>query len=74
MHRLGTFAETAVIDYRLSFADEGNKLPVSISVAAKKEVFRFPFSVFSKQTEVADLYYFRFCCEIPETWILAACK
>jgi hypothetical protein len=41
MHRLGTFAETAVIDYRLSFADQGNKLPVSISVAAKKEVFRF---------------------------------
>jgi hypothetical protein len=28
---MGTFAETAIIDYRLFFADQENKLPFSIT-------------------------------------------
>jgi hypothetical protein len=40
---MDTFAETANVDYRLSFADQGNKLP---------------FSVCSKQTEVAVFLFF----------------
>jgi hypothetical protein len=37
--QMGTFTETAIVDYRLSFADQG------------KSYFRFPVSVCSKQTE-----------------------
>jgi hypothetical protein len=37
---MGTFAETTVVDYRLLFADQENKLP-------------FFVSVYSRQTEVA---------------------
>jgi hypothetical protein len=41
---MGTFAETAIVDYRLSFADQGKQ--TSVSVCSKQtEVcrFRFPF-------------------------------
>jgi hypothetical protein len=41
---MGTFAETANVDYRSSFADQGNKHP-------------FSFSVCSKQTEVCRFYF-----------------
>jgi hypothetical protein len=44
---MGTFAETAIVDYRLSFAHWENKLLFSISVCSKQtEVsrFRFPFA------------------------------
>ncbi len=44
---MGTFAETAIIDYNLLCADQGNKLPFSLSVFRKQtEVcrFRFPFA------------------------------
>jgi hypothetical protein len=44
---MGMFAETAIIDYNLLFADQGNKLPLSVSVFRKQtEVchFRFPFA------------------------------
>ncbi len=54
--------ETAIVDYRLSFADPGNKLPFSFSANKRKFadfVFRlqekkrkFPFSI----------------CGIPERW------
>jgi hypothetical protein len=29
---MGTFAEKAIVDYRLSFADQGKKLPFSVPV------------------------------------------
>ncbi len=41
------FAETAIVDYRLSFADQGKQTSVSISVCSKRrEVchFHFPFA------------------------------
>jgi hypothetical protein len=33
---MGTFAETAIVDYRLSYADHENKLPFFVSVRSKK--------------------------------------
>jgi hypothetical protein len=46
------FAETAIVDYRLSFADHGKQ----ISFSANKLKFAAPFYVFSKQTEVTIFY------------------
>jgi hypothetical protein len=41
---MGTLAETASVDYRLSFADQENKLPLSVSVCSEQtEVCRFHF-------------------------------
>jgi hypothetical protein len=42
---MGTFAETAIVDYRLSFADQKtNKLPFTVSICSKQtEVCRFHF-------------------------------
>jgi hypothetical protein len=37
-------AEIAIVGFRLSFADQGNKVPFSVSVCSKQtEVFRFRF-------------------------------
>jgi hypothetical protein len=44
---MGTFAETTNVDYRLSFADQGNKLPFSISFAENK--WKFAVSIFRLQ-------------------------
>ncbi len=55
---MGTYAETAIIDYHLSFANQENKLPFLFS--ANKWKFAFAFSVCSKQTEVDNFYWFRF--------------
>jgi hypothetical protein len=44
---MGMFAETAVVDYRLSFADQGKKFPFSASVCrihTEVSRFRFPFA------------------------------
>jgi hypothetical protein len=46
----GTFSEIAIVNYRLPFADQGNKLPFSVCLP-------FLFSVCSKQTEVAVFHY-----------------
>jgi hypothetical protein len=40
---MGTFAETAIVDYRLSFADQGNKLLLSILVSNRN--FHHPSTV-----------------------------
>jgi hypothetical protein len=48
---MGTFSETAIIDYRSSLPAKENKLPFPF--ASNKGKFPFPFSVFRKQTEVA---------------------
>jgi hypothetical protein len=71
---MGTFAETAIVDYRSSIADRGKQISVFCSIvdyrlyiadqgkqisvfcfrfAANKRKFAVPFSVCSKQTEVA---------------------
>jgi hypothetical protein len=43
---MGTFAETAIVDYRLSFADQGKQTSVFFSIL-------FPFFICRKQMEVA---------------------
>jgi hypothetical protein len=44
---MGMFAEAAIVDYRLSFADIEKKLLFSISVPANKQ--KFALSVFCLQ-------------------------
>jgi hypothetical protein len=43
---MGTFAETAIVDYHLSFADQGKQNSVSVFSKQTTEVchFRFPFA------------------------------
>ncbi len=56
---MGTFAEAAIIDNRLSFPDQGNKCPFSVSACSQKtEVCRFSFS-FAVPFSV---------CRIPVMW------
>jgi hypothetical protein len=57
---MGTFAETAIIDYRLSFADLGNQTSVFRFhlEKANESLQLLPFSIFSKQTEAAVFCYF----------------
>jgi hypothetical protein len=50
----GHSTETAIVDYRLSFASQG------------KKIFRFLFLVCRKQTEIADFCWF--CFPPKETW------
>jgi hypothetical protein len=51
---MGTFAETAIIDYRLSFADLGKETSVlRFRLQQTNGSLLFAFSVYSKQTEVA---------------------
>jgi hypothetical protein len=48
---MGTFAETANVDYRLLFADQEKH--ISSSNLQNKWKFAVPFSVYNKQREVA---------------------
>jgi hypothetical protein len=58
---MGTFAETAIVDYCLSFADQGKQTGVlHICLQQKNVSLPFPFSVCSKQMEVAIFREFRF--------------
>jgi hypothetical protein len=51
---MGTFAETAIIDYCLSFADQGKQTSIFwFRLQQTNGSFPFPFPVCSKQTEVA---------------------
>jgi hypothetical protein len=51
---MGTFAETAITDYRLLIANQGKKMFVFHSVLQQTNGgLLFPFSVCRKQTEVA---------------------
>ncbi len=40
---MGTFAQTAIVDYRLLFSDQGKQTSVSIPFPANTEVCRFRF-------------------------------
>ncbi len=52
--------ETAIIDFHLSFADQGNQTSVSVcSKQTEVRRFRFPFA---KETEIAVFRWFRFSC------------
>jgi hypothetical protein len=51
---MGTLAETANVDYRLSFADQGKQTSVfRFRLQQTNGSFPFPFSVCNKQIEVA---------------------
>jgi hypothetical protein len=58
---MGTFAETAFVDYRVSFADQGKQ--TSVSVGSKQtEVCRFRFPFAANKQKLPSV------CGIPETW------
>jgi hypothetical protein len=58
---MGTFAETAIIDYRLSCADQGKQTFVFLLRFQQTNIrLPFPLSVCSKQTEVIIFCWFRF--------------
>jgi hypothetical protein len=50
---MGTFSETAIVDYRLSFADQRKQTTVfRFRLRQTKGSLPFTLSVFRKQTEV----------------------
>jgi hypothetical protein len=59
---MGKFSETAIVHYRLSFADQGKQT----------SVFPFPFSASSKELEVAIFRQLRFpyiyICSVSSPW------
>jgi hypothetical protein len=52
---MDTFAETAIIDYRLLFADQGKQTSV-FRLKKKQKKLKFAVSVCSKQREVATFH------------------
>jgi hypothetical protein len=58
---MGTFAETAIVDYRFSFSNP--KLPFSVSIFSKQTEFPFPFPICNRQT--GSLFS---VCGIRKTW------
>jgi hypothetical protein len=49
---MGTFAETANVDYRLQFSDQGKQTSV-FNLQQTNGSLRFSFSFSNKQTEIA---------------------
>jgi hypothetical protein len=61
---MGMIAETEIIDYHLSFADQGKQTSVfHFRLQPTNRSLPFPFSICSKQTEVAVFLQFRFPSE-----------
>ncbi len=59
---MGTFAETAIVDYRFLFANQGKQASVFLfSYAANNWKFVISIFLFSKQTEVAVFHSPVFC-------------
>jgi hypothetical protein len=51
---MGTFAETAIVDYHLSFTNQGKQTPIfHFALQQTSRSLSFPFTVCNKQTEVA---------------------
>jgi hypothetical protein len=56
-----TFADTANVNYRLSFANQGKQTFIfHFRLQQTDKSLPFPFSVGSKQTKVAVFHYFCF--------------
>jgi hypothetical protein len=54
---MDTFAETTIVDYRLSIADQGKKTPVfSFRLKQTNGSLPFPFSICSEQTKVTIIH------------------
>ncbi len=61
---MGTFAETAIVDYRYFLPTKENKLPFSVSVCSKQtEVCRFcfPFTANKRQSPFSISFVSRAC-------------
>jgi hypothetical protein len=55
---MGTFAETAIVKYRLSLADQGKQTSVfRFHFQQTNESLPFPFSICRQQTEVVVSIY-----------------
>jgi hypothetical protein len=55
---MGTFAETAIVDYRLSFADQGKKTSIyRFRLQQQTEVCRnrFPFASYKQKLPFLDI-------------------
>jgi hypothetical protein len=67
---MGTFAETAIVDYHLPFADQEKQTSVfSFHLQPTNWSLPCPFAVWRKQTEVPVIGLIPFSvCGIPETW------
>jgi hypothetical protein len=67
---MGTFAETAIVDYTISFADQGKKnICFQFPSAANK--WKFAISVFLLLKTNGSCHFLLFpfsVCGIPETW------
>jgi hypothetical protein len=62
---MGMFAETAIVDYRLSFADQGNKLLYSVSICIKQmEVCCFHFTFAANKWKLPFSVHPIFCKNI----------
>jgi hypothetical protein len=66
---MGTLSKTTIVDYCLTLADQGKKLPFSFPSAANKR--RFAVSVFSLQQTNGSHRFLLVpfsICRILETW------
>jgi hypothetical protein len=58
---MGRFAETAIVGYRLSFADQGKQTSVfHFLLQQTNRSLPFPLSVYIKQIEIAIFHLFHF--------------
>jgi hypothetical protein len=54
---MGTFAKRVIADYRLFFADQGDKLPLYVSVCSKQtKVCHFCFPLVPFSVYIHDIY------------------
>jgi hypothetical protein len=64
---MATFSEKAIVDYRLLFADQGNKLLFSVSVCSKQtDICHFRISFFAVTIGschiYTGMYIYIYCC------------
>ncbi len=64
---MGTFTETAMIDYCLSFVEQENKLPFSVSVCSKQTEFDVCFQQINRSCH-GDMETWRHGDIEMETW------
>jgi hypothetical protein len=65
---MGLYAETAIVDDRLSLAEQGKQTPVFVSVCSKQtEACRFRFLFAGNKRKLPFPLVLLSICEIPET-------
>jgi hypothetical protein len=71
LSKMGMFAETAIVDYCVSFADKKNKVPFSVSVCSKRTKvlrFRFPLQKTSLSCHFLFVEFWKHGDMDMETW------